>query len=300
MITLSNGHQFEFMAASGALKFDGHGWPWEQPFRWVGLIDPTLFTIVIKTLTRQPRKGNLRMYKPWGCVRLLPGGGAVNSVGLTNPGIDWWCRSVGPRVSAFAKASADRQGLGYSLVGSIIADSTQEWVEMAQMLNPFALKALELNLSCPNTTDHKVLSEHSDKLAEMVRAVKAVSKFPLIAKLSVVHPYQELVGKLEGLVEAVSINTIPWTRIYPDKVSPIAHLGGGGVSGKLAQPMLWTMAREMALASTIPVIGSSVWEYEDVQKVFDLGCKAVSFGSVFMPYPWRPTQFVRRWKREHA
>ncbi len=267
MITLSNGHQFEFMAASGALEFDGFGWPWVQPLRWVGLIDPSLFTFVIKTLTRQPRKGNLRMYKPWGCVRLLPGGGAVNSVGLTNPGIEWWCQSIGPRV----------QGSGFSLVGSIIADSTQEWVEMAQMLNPFPLKALELNMSCPNTTDHKVLSEHADTLAAMVQEVKRVSKFSLIAKLSIVHPYQELVGKLEGLVEAVSINTIPWNRIYPNRTSPLAHLGGGGVSGKIAQPMLWTMAREMAQASSVPVIGSSVWEYEDMQKIFDLGCKSREF-----------------------
>ncbi len=91
MIALSNDHVFTYMVASGALAFDGKGWPWERPLVWSGLIKPELFTVVIKSLTRNPRPGNLRWWKPWTCVRLIPGG-AVNKVGLTNPGIEWWCR----------------------------------------------------------------------------------------------------------------------------------------------------------------------------------------------------------------
>jgi hypothetical protein len=47
------------MVASGALAFDGKGWPWERPLVWLGLIKPELFTVVIKSLTRNPRRGNL-------------------------------------------------------------------------------------------------------------------------------------------------------------------------------------------------------------------------------------------------
>ena len=97
MITLSNGHAFEYMVASGALAFDGKGWPWERLLVWLGLIKPELFTVVIKSLTRNPRPGNLRWWKPWTCVRLIPGG-SVNKVGLTNPGIEWWCKKVGPKL----------------------------------------------------------------------------------------------------------------------------------------------------------------------------------------------------------
>lgn len=85
------------MAASGALAFDGNDWPWEYPLRWTGLLDPSLFTIVIKTLTRHPRKGNLKLYKPWTCIRFLSNS-AVNAVGLTNPGIEWWHKTIGPTV----------------------------------------------------------------------------------------------------------------------------------------------------------------------------------------------------------
>src|SRR3990167_3064599 len=87
MIRFSNGHTFEYIVASGALSFDGKGWSWEQPWRWIGLLDPTLFTSVTKTLTLQSTKGNLRWYNPFRCLRLVRGG-VVNAVGLSNPGID--------------------------------------------------------------------------------------------------------------------------------------------------------------------------------------------------------------------
>src|SRR5262245_48766437 len=111
MIQLSNQHQFEYMAASGALSYDGRGWPWEWPLRWVGLINPKLFTIVTKTLTVQPRKGNLRWSHPWSCIGLLKNG-AVNAIGLTNPGLNWWIKNVAPKIKQH----------GYSLVCSITDD----------------------------------------------------------------------------------------------------------------------------------------------------------------------------------
>lgn len=110
MVTLSNGHSFEFMAASGALAFDGRGWPWEKPLRWIGLLKPDLFTIVVKSLTLKPRKGNLRLWKPFGCVRLIRKG-TVNAVGLTNPGIDWWVREVYPGVARATEQGGGLRGL---------------------------------------------------------------------------------------------------------------------------------------------------------------------------------------------
>ncbi|MBI5466174.1 MAG: hypothetical protein HY974_02715, partial [Candidatus Kerfeldbacteria bacterium] len=62
MIQLANGHQLEFLAASGSLAFDGFGWPWEQPARWLKFWDPSVFTVVLKTLTFDPRSGNQRWY----------------------------------------------------------------------------------------------------------------------------------------------------------------------------------------------------------------------------------------------
>lgn len=287
MITLSNGHSFEYMAASGALEFDGNGWPWEQPLRWCGLLDPSLFTVVIKTLTRHPRKGNLKLYKPWTCIRLIPGG-VVNAVGLTNPGIEWWCETVGPNVNRKKIA----------LVGSILSDSIDELGEMAAMLNDYDLVGLEINASCPNTEDN--LLSHTKKVIEQTIAVKEKSHLPLILKLSVVHDVETIVRELTGCVEAYSINSVPWNSMYPHRTSPLARLGGGGVSGRVAQTYTWALLKKLTTITATPVIGPSVWNYEDIAEVRRHGARAVSFGSVFLRYPWRPTLFVKREMRNNS
>ena len=288
MITLSNGHKIEHMVASGALGFDGKGYVHEWPLRWMGLIDPSLFTVVARTVTYKPRKGNLRRYKPWACIRFLPNilkpNGVVNSVGLRNKGIRWWCEEKG--------ILADRKKI--SLVGSILSDNNYELVEMARMSNDFDLVGFELNWSCPNTEGD--LLENSQKIIDGCRAVKKVSRFPLILKLSVVHDIKLILPEVEGIVEAISINSVPWKVIFPNKKSPLAHLGGGGVSGKIAQPHTWGFVKKLVSMTSIPVIGPSVWEFEDIQRLRNIGAKAISFGSVFFRFPWgcRPTMYVRK------
>ena len=287
MITLSNGHAFEFMTASGALAFDGQGWPWEWPLRWAGLLDPSLFTIVIKTLTRYPRRGNLRWSHPWSVVKNRRAGGVVNAIGLTNQGIEWWIEKVAPKIPRH-----------YKMIVSLEADNEQDVVAMIQRLEGQKIFGIELNLSCPNTpsSDHRT----SEKILSICRMAKEHSKYPLLAKLSFTHDYRTLSKELEGMAQAIAINSIPWQSIYPGTPSPLAHYGGGGVSGRVIQSMTWKMVEEIATISSVPVIGPSVWNYEDVEKIVQHGAKAVSFGSVFVRYPWRPTLFVRRWRREHS
>ncbi len=281
MIKLSNGHSFEYMAASGAFAFDGKGWPWEYPLRWLGFLDTTQFTCVIKTLTRKPRTGNLKLYKPWTCVRLIKNG-AVNAVGLTNPGIEWWCKEIGPKVD----------GTKMSLVGSILSEDTRELAEMAKMLNPYDLVGLEINASCPNTESD--LLANTEKVIEGCHAVKKASRFPIILKLSAVQDIEKIIQGVGNSVEAFSINTVPWKNVYPNKKSPLAHIGGGGVSGKAAQPFMWTCMDRIIKTSSLPVIGPSVWDFEDIATLRTRGARAISFGTIFMRYPWRPTLFVKK------
>jgi len=281
MITLTNGRTIEYVAASGALNYDGRGWPWEQPLRATGHLDVTRFTTVIKTLTRHPREGNLRWYAPWRCVRLLAGG-SLNALGLTNRGIDHWCRETAPTMD-FTRQS---------LVGSILSNSVDELVEMTRMLNAFDFTAIELNVSSPNANEPII--RNSEFVVKSCAAMKEVSRVPIIAKLSVTHKIDAIVPQLEGLVEAISINSVPWSMVYPNAPSPMAKLGGGGVSGKIAQAHTWGLAERITKMTYIPVIGPSVWEYEDMEKLRTLGARAVSFGSIFLRYPWRPTAFVKR------
>lgn len=286
MIELSNGHKFEYMAASGALAFNGKGYPHEWPLRWTGLLDPSLFTVVIKTLTYEPRKGNYKRYWPLGCIRpIFRDGrivGIVNAVELTNPGIHWWCRKIGPKVNQKK----------IPLVGSILSDDIYELAKMAKMLNEFDLVGLEINASCPNIGAE--LIGNTARIIAGCEEVKKVSRFPLILKLSVVHDIRSIVPEVKGIVEAISINSVPWKTIFPYKKSPLEHLGDGGVSGKIAQPHTWNLVGRIANQGTIPVIGPSIWDFEDIEQLREIGAKAISFGSIFLRYPWRPTLFVRK------
>ncbi|MFO1518886.1 MAG: hypothetical protein U1F57_04375 [bacterium] len=281
MITLLNGHSFEYMVASGALAYDGRGWPWEWPLRWAGSIDPKLFTIVTKTLTKNPKPGNLRWSHPWSCVGLLPGG-VVNAIGLTNPGLEWWLHSVAPKIA----------GRGYAMVCSVTDDNPDTLGEMAKVLDSVPLKAIELNASCPNTEQE--IHHNVETVIEGVKKIKESSHHPLLLKLSVHQDYKTLARETEGWVEALSINSVPWRIAFPGRESPLKRFGGGGVSGKAAQSFTWKMVEELSACTKTPVIGPGVWEFEDLARLRQLGAKAVSFGSIFMRYPWRPTAFVRR------
>ena len=285
MITLSNGHEIEYVAASGALAFDGRGWPWEWPLVWLGIIKPEIFTVFIKSLTLHERKGNLCWWKPWTCVRLITGG-AVNKVGLTNRGFRWWCEKVGPRLNY------DR----YAIAGSIFGTES-ELVQMALGLNQFDLVALEINPSCPNT-GHGLATTNS--VISSVLAVAQVSRHPIIVKLSVDQDYLTIAGYLKGVVQGISLNSVPWGTVYPGRQSPLWRLeekvggGGGGVSGKPAQYLNWKAVRELAKQGAVPVIAPSIMSHADLGTVRALGASAVSFGTLFLRAPWKPTSIVRK------
>jgi len=283
MITLSNGIRFRFVAASGALGNNGLGWPVERILGFFSkrLFDPSLFLTFAKTFTYDPRKGNFRWYNPLGCIKFI-GDGVVNAYGLTNIGRKRWCKRYGRLLNSKNNP-----------VAVSISGNPEELREMAIMLNDFDCVAVEINGSCPN--DGSSLLEKAKLAVRSVEAVKAVTRFPIVFKWSVAQRdiAETAVREMAGLVDASAINSVPWSLIFSDKASPLAHLGGGGVSGKIAQPFTWGMARLLKNISDIPVIVPGAWDYSDIAIMEEIG-DAVSFASVFMRYPWRPTCFVRR------
>jgi hypothetical protein len=309
MIKLSNGRTIEYVVASGALAFDGKGWFWERWLVWLGLMKPELFTTILRTLTRHPRlypKSNLSWlrfwtwmpFSPWSCVRLITGG-AVNKIGLYNKGIEWWCKHVGPYLD-YEK---------YQIVVSMYG-TEEELVEMAEMLNDprFKLTAIEVNPSCPNT-GHAM--DGADMVISSVKAVKRVSRHPIIVKVAVNQDYLKIARELVGVAEGIDLNSVGWEIVFPNgQRSPLRKLeqrvggGGGGVSGKPAQKHNWAAVEALAQEDTLPVIAPGIMEFEDIRHVRKLGAKAVSFGAIHLPTTWKlwtlftnpckPTKFVQR------
>lgn len=287
MIVFSNGEPVEFLTGSGALAYDGRGWIWEYPLRWMGILNPHEFTIVVKTLTLRPRKGNLRWYAPWRAVRLIPGG-AVNAVGLTNPGIDWWIRTCYPRM----------RRMGLQMVVSVYPESVEEARAFAEKLRPLQIAAIELNASCPNVAHCETDTvSHVHSLAVALRE----AGHPLIVKVGYDQPYVAIAQVVEGVAEAIhAINTVPWRLVFPERRSPLARLGGGGVSGAPIRPFVREAVRRLREHTHLPIIaGGGIATLDDLEELWALGARAFSIGTLFLRTPWIPNRLVRAWRARY-
>ena len=284
MIRLSNGYSLKYVVASGSLAFDGKGWPWERPMVRAGLIRPDLFTVVLKTLTRHPRAAT--------CAGPSPGpacgrpGGAVNKVGLTNPGFDWWLRDVGPTLD-YARVPT---------VASIFGDE-DELAEMARMLDPFGLVGLEVNPSCPNT-GHAM--QTTEMVVRCVAAVRAVSRHPVIVKVSTpaglsgdrarpARPrrgggaQQRPLGA--GLPRPAQSSVAAGAARRRRRRRRLGPAGAGAqLAGRAEIAADGAPARDRAQHHGIRRLGA----------VRALGAGAVSFGAIHLRTPWKPTPIVQR------
>ena len=279
MIKFGNGLEMDFASASGALAWYGEGWWWEKPLRWAGFIRPDELTIISKTLTFEPRKGNLKWWCPWRCVRLAKGG-AVNAVGLTNPGYEWWVKNFPAKIR-------ERK-----IIASIMPGSKEEAEKMVKAINPCPIFGMEINVSCPNV-DHDASISH---IKDIVDVVKANSKHPVILKLGYHDPYLDICKDLDGKVDAFDlINTISWDKLYTEP-SPLKKYNlVGGVSGPpIREFSKEALVRVKASGVKTPVIsGGGVDSIQEVFARFLGGAGAVTFGTLFLREPWKPAQIIK-------
>lgn len=273
----------KYYVASGALGFRCEGWWWEKPFFWTGLLDPKAFTVIVKTLTLNPRQGNLNHWLPWRCVRFIRNG-VVNAVGLTNPGIDWWIENCYPYI----------MHKDYRVVPSITG-TLDELPVMVVKLNRCKVAGIELNVSCPNT-------DHNDYISTSIEKVIKNTELPVTVKMGYSDPWLEVCREWNNKVSFDLINAVQWDLISSNR-SPLTRYGlKGGVSGKKIKPFARSVL-QIAKANGINNIisgGGIDCEYE-VKWRFAHGADAVAFGTIFMKQPWLPNMIVsnevtKRWR----
>lgn len=300
MIQLSNGHQIIFVAASGSLGFDGddagHGLVklWKKPARWFGLLDPKNYTIITKTLTLQPKVGNLKWWCPWRCVRRF-GEGFINSVGLTNPGLyEWTRRYYGPTI-----------GKGYKIALSIAPNDLKEAATMAASTRLTTLKALHLNPICPNVSHSGQTVDH---YMEIIQAARYSTDLPIIVKLGWKDPYMEIISKALPHVQAWDlINAMPigqYPGLHESSSSPLQKYG---LTGAISGPSIAFAAREVLqkvkqeFGHHVKVIsGGGIYDYEEMKLRVQLGADALSFGTLFLKKPCKPDRLVARFREEYG
>lgn len=228
-----------------------------------------LGALVIKSTTLEERIGNPQPQYHHAGNRIL------NSVGLKNPGVEAVLAHKLPYLEQF----------DVPIIASVAGSKEEDYIEMCQRIAAAPnVKAIELNISCPNVKEGGVAFGTSPEVAARLTAqCKAVSSLPIYVKLSPnVTDIVEIAKAVEAAgADAISmINTI--TGMAFDLASRQPVLGGitGGLSGASLKFVALRMVRQVAQAVSIPIIGiGGIQTVDDVLEMILAGATAVQIGS---------------------
>ena len=289
------------LGASGVQGFFGEGYP----FHHFPLVGPNFkgMTFVSKTCTLLKNKGHMPLRndftpKEWfpKCIKVnFLKGLAVNSVGLSNPGIctlfrkKIWQKLDKPffiSITSLAETAKDRIN-EFSIIRDAIG------MNMRDFTSPFGI---QVNLSCPNTGH-----DSSRMIAESVSVLEILGRLgvPLMPKYSIESaPFGAMMELNENPdCDAICVsNTVPfgWDKIdfkeaWGSYESPLAHLGGGGLSGKALKPLVLEYILKLrSLGFEKPINGGGgILCKKNVLDYCKAGAASVFLGSVAFLRPWR-------------
>jgi dihydroorotate dehydrogenase (NAD+) catalytic subunit len=245
--------------------------------------------LVTKAVSLSPRHGNAAPR-----VAEFPGG-MINAVGLANPGLEHVRADELPWLAA--RLSRAR------VIVNVVGFTEDEYAEVVQGLEGAAgVAALELNLSCPNTSRGGIeFGADCASVARIVEKCRTVTRRPLIAKLSPALPDiagMALVARDAGADGVSLVNTLPgW--LADESGRPRLGTGNGGVSGPALLPVgLLATRRVRERAPDLPVIGvGGVRSAGDVRQYLRAGASLVAIGTAALADPRLPGRIVRELAR---
>lgn len=293
--------------ASGARGYFGEGY-------WYHRLVPGLSfegsTLVAKTTTYAPRKGNMELAEDGttpkrrrpDCIVVKPWqGAALNAVGLSGPGAEAlfldgrWQELTEPFFLSFMP------------VGETPQQRFAELNAFVRLIDKFRMEfqapfGLQINVSCPNT-GHNFGDIEAETRMLLTRA--ATLRIPLVPKFSAVTPIRTVARIAEHPdCDAVCVsNTIPWGQVDPDvrnafcgsQTSPLAKYGGGGLSGAPIFPLVLDWVKR-AYQERFPKpinAGGGILGPKDVERLRDAGASSVFLGSIAMLRGWRVRKTIR-------
>ncbi|MBR0483235.1 MAG: dihydroorotate dehydrogenase [Oscillospiraceae bacterium] len=215
--------------------------------------------------------------------------GMLNSVGLQNPGIDYFIAHELPNL--LTKDTV--------ILANIAGSTPEECAEVAGKLDSTDVHMIELNISCPNVKQGGAAFGTSCAMAEQVTsAVRKATSKPLIVKLSPnVTSITEIAKAVESAgADAVSlINTLLGMRIDIHTRRPVLRNNVGGLSGAGIFPVAVRMVWQTANAVQIPVIGmGGVTSGEDAVELMMAGASAVQVGMAVFTDPYAPIKIINQ------
>ena len=224
--------------------------------------------IITKGTSLKPRSGNR---PPRVCETAS---GMLNSIGLQNPGVEYFAQNDLPFLRKFDTA----------IIVNACGSSIDEYVELCKILNTLDIDGVELNLSCPNVKAGCLAFGNTyEGVKEVTSQVRKVLDKPLIVKLTPnVTNIAEIAKAVEDAgADGVSlINTLLGMKIDIDKRRPVLANNTGGLSGPAIKPVAVRMVYQVAQAVNIPVLGmGGIVNGDDAIEFMLAGANAVSIGA---------------------
>ena len=252
---------------------------------FAGLYDLNLLgSIACKGTTLEPRFGN-----PTPRIAEAPAG-MLNAVGLQNPGVDAVIAQELPKLFAVYRKP---------VIANVSGFSAEEYAEICRRLDKVdQVGWLEVNVSCPNVHGGGMsFGTDPAAAAAVTRAVKAVTKKPVILKLS--PNVTDIVSVARACEDAGAdalslINTVLALRIDLKTRRPVLANTTGGLSGPAIFPLALRMVWQVSRAVSIPVIGlGGVSSAEDAAEMMLAGAAAVQIGAANLKDPFTCPSIIR-------
>lgn len=236
-----------------------------------------LGTFSFKGTTKEPRFGN-----PTPRIAECTAG-MINAVGLQNPGVDKVISEELPRL---------KKCFNKKVMANVSGFSVDEYAYTCEKLgSQEQVGWLEVNVSCPNVHGGGMSFGTDPKAAAQVtKAVKAVTKKPVIIKLS--PNVTDIVSIAKACEDAGAdgislINTLLGMRIDLRTKKPVIANTMGGFSGSAIFPVALRMVYQVSSAVNIPVVGmGGVSSAGDVIEMMLAGATAVEIGAANLVDPF--------------
>ncbi|MCS4486202.1 dihydroorotate dehydrogenase [Staphylococcus americanisciuri] len=234
-----------------------------------------LGAIMIKAATKEARFGNET-------PRVAEtDSGMINAIGLQNPGVH---HILEHELKAL-------EHYDVPIIANVAGSVEEDYVYVAEHISKAPnVKALELNISCPNVKEGGMqFGVDPQVAAELTRKVKAVSSVPVYVKLSpnvtnIVEMATAIAEYADGLT---MINTLVGLRIDANTGQPIINNIIGGLSGPAIKPVSLRMVYEVRKAlPDMPIIAmGGVQDVQDVIDFISVGADAVAVGTANFQNP---------------
>jgi dihydroorotate dehydrogenase (NAD+) catalytic subunit len=181
--------------------------------------------------------------------------------------------------------------IGTPVIVNVAGSEVEDYAEVARRLDKAeGIAGLEVNISCPNVKKGG-LQFGTDPImaAEVISAVRASTKLPVIAKLS--PNVTNIVVMAESVARAGAdalslINTLLGMAIDVHTRKPVLANIVGGLSGPAIKPVALRMVWQVSQAVDLPIIGmGGIMTPEDALEFILAGATGVAVGTANFSNP---------------